>query len=159
MDKDELERYFKSNQEMWDRYAAIHVTSKFYDVEGFKKGRNSLTFIEREELGDVSGKSLLHLQCHFGLDTLAWARLGAKVTGVDFSEKAIMLARALAQEISIHTYLNVMAQYHPAHKAFNVSQLSHAVRKGEFDEAIDLARKQGLDRLDKPYFPLRFILR
>ena len=101
MDKDKLERYFKSNQEMWDRYAAIHVTSEFYDVEGFKKGRNSLTFIEREELGDVSGKSLLHLQCHFGLDTLSWARLGAKVTGIDFSEKAIQLARALAQEISI----------------------------------------------------------
>lgn len=86
---------------MWDKHAAIHVNSKFYDVKGFKEGKTSLTFVEREELGDVSGKSLLHLQCHFGLDTLSWARAGARVTGVDFSEKAIQLARSLAQELSI----------------------------------------------------------
>lgn len=101
MKNDRLGEYFKSNQEMWNQHAAIHINSKFYDVEGFKKGETSLTFIERDELGDVSGKSLLHLQCHFGLDTLSWARLGARVTGVDFSEKAIQLAQQLAQEQSI----------------------------------------------------------
>jgi SAM-dependent methyltransferase len=101
MKNDRLGEYFKSNQEMWNQHAAIHINSKFYDVEGFKKGKTTLTSVEREELGDVSGKSLLHLQCHFGLDTLSWARLGARVTGVDFSEKAIQLAQSLAQELSI----------------------------------------------------------
>ena len=57
--------------------------------------------IELEEMGDVTGKSLLHLQCHFGMDTLSWARRGAKVTGVDFSDKAIDLARSLAKELGI----------------------------------------------------------
>ena len=79
----------------------IHARSKFYDVAGFKSGKSSLKSIELEELGDVSGKSLLHLQCHFGLDTLSWARLGAKVTGIDFSDKAIDLARSLSKELSI----------------------------------------------------------
>ena len=101
MNKNELNKYFKNNQDMWNGKVPIHVTSKFYDVDGFRKGKTSLTFVEREELGDVSGKSLLHLQCHFGLDTLSWARSGARVTGVDFSEKAIELAKSLAGEISI----------------------------------------------------------
>ncbi len=100
---DNMNEYFESNQEMWNGYVSIHERSKFYDVDGFKKGRNSLTFVELEELGDVSGKSLLHLQCHFGLDSMSWARLGARVTGVDFSEKAIALARSLAEELSINT--------------------------------------------------------
>ncbi len=72
-----------------------------YDLDGFKKGKSSLNFIELEELGDVSGKSLLHLQCHFGMDSLSWARLGARVTGVDFSEEAITLARSLSKELNI----------------------------------------------------------
>ncbi|MGB7054601.1 MAG: class I SAM-dependent methyltransferase [bacterium] len=101
MDKDKLNAYLKNNQNTWNGFTPLHAKSKFYDVESFKKGRNSLTFVEREELGDVSGKTLLHLQCHFGLDTLSWARLGARVTGVDFSDKAIELARALARDLSI----------------------------------------------------------
>ena len=72
-----------------------------YDVEGFKKGRCTLSSIELEELDTVSRKSLLHLQCHFGMDTLSWARLGAKVTGVDFSNEAISLARPLSEESGI----------------------------------------------------------
>ena len=54
-----------------------------------------------EELGNVAGKTLLHLQCHFGLDSLSWARLGARVTGVDFSDQAIALARSLSQEVGL----------------------------------------------------------
>jgi ubiquinone/menaquinone biosynthesis C-methylase UbiE len=100
MSKNTFEKYLNSNRKIWNELASLHVKSKFYDVNGFKKGRNTLTFVEREELGDVSGKSLLHLQCHFGLDTLSWARLGARVTGADFSEKAIQLARSLAEEIA-----------------------------------------------------------
>jgi len=89
------------NQELWNEWTPVHERSEFYDVEGFKAGKSTLKSIELEELGDVSGKSLLHLQCHFGLDTLSWARLGANVTGVDFSDKAITLARSLSKELEI----------------------------------------------------------
>ncbi|MCK4688444.1 MAG: class I SAM-dependent methyltransferase [Candidatus Lokiarchaeota archaeon] len=65
------------------------------------EGKTSLLPIEIKELGDVNGKSLLHLQCHFGMDTLSWARKGAKVTGVDFSDKAIELAKQLSKELNI----------------------------------------------------------
>ena len=68
-------------------------------MEGFKKGKITLTDIERREVGDVSGKTLLHLQCHFGMDTMSWLRLDAKATGVDFSDTAIDLARVLNDEI------------------------------------------------------------
>lgn len=96
-----MDKYLEANRALWNEWAAIHEKSEFYDVAGFKAGKLSLHSIEIEELGDVSGKTLLHLQCHFGLDTLSWVRLGARVTGVDFSEKAIALARSLSQELSI----------------------------------------------------------
>lgn len=96
-----MDEYLKKNRELWNEITPIHARSAFYDVEGFKKGRSTLDSIELEELGDVSGKSLLHLQCHFGLDTLSWARRGAKVTGVDFSDEAITQARSLSEETSI----------------------------------------------------------
>ena len=73
------EKYMHINQQRWDEMVGVHEKSAFYDVAGFKAGRNSLAPLEREELGSVDGKSLLHLQCHFGMDTLSWARLGAKV--------------------------------------------------------------------------------
>ena len=72
-------------------------------LAGFKAGKDRLRSIELSELGDVSGRSLLHLQCHFGLDTMAWARRGAIVTGVDFSPIAIDLARSLSEELDIPT--------------------------------------------------------
>ena len=95
------EKEIHANQLAWNEWAGLHVGSKFYDVEGFKTGKCSLLSIERGEIGDVSGKSLLHLQCHFGMDTLSWARLGARVTGVDFSVKAIEIARSLSRETGI----------------------------------------------------------
>lgn len=73
--------YEAINRNAWDKKAAQHFTSKFYDVEGFLRGASSLKEIELSEIGDVRGKKLLHLQCHFGLDTLSFARLGAVVTG------------------------------------------------------------------------------
>ena len=54
---------------------------------------------EIEIVGDVAGKTLLHLQCHFGIDTLSWARLGARVTGADFSPAAVELAATLAADL------------------------------------------------------------
>ncbi len=91
----------QKNRDLWNELTPIHARSDFYDVAGFKRGQCTLKSIELEELGDVTGKSLLHLQCHFGLDTLSWARLGAQVTGVDFSDKAIDLARSLSKELGI----------------------------------------------------------
>src|SRR5206468_3957002 len=81
--------YQQTNRARWNELTAIHARSRFYDVAGFKAGRCSLRPLEVEELGDVAGRSLLHLQCHFGLDTLSWARRGARVTGVDFSDHPI----------------------------------------------------------------------
>ncbi len=96
-----MKAYLDVNRSLWDRWTRIHATSAFYDVDGFKAGRSSLTPLEREELGDVAGKTLLHLQCHFGLDTLSWARLGATVTGIDFSREAVTLAQSLSDEMKI----------------------------------------------------------
>jgi SAM-dependent methyltransferase len=80
----------------------IHVRSEFYDVEGWKSGRRSDPYpLLVSEVGDVAGKDLLHLQCHFGLDTLSWARRGARVTGIDFSERGIEQARLLAAEAGL----------------------------------------------------------
>jgi 2-polyprenyl-3-methyl-5-hydroxy-6-metoxy-1,4-benzoquinol methylase len=93
--------FFQTNRARWNELVAIHERSAFYDVDGFRAGKCSLRPLEVDELGDVAGKSLLHLQCHFGLDSLSWARRGARVTGVDFSERAIERARALAAETGL----------------------------------------------------------
>jgi len=96
-----MEKYYDMNKRRWNELVGIHAKSDEYDLDGFIAGKNSLHSIELEALGDVSGKSLLHLQCHFGLDTLSWARLGAKVTGIDFNEPAIELAREIAKRIGV----------------------------------------------------------
>ncbi len=84
---------------MWEAWTAVHATGDFYDLAGFKRGGIRLHDDEIAAVGDVTGKRLLHLQCHFGLDTLSWARLGAVVTGADFSPSAIRLAREIAAEL------------------------------------------------------------
>ncbi len=99
-----MSEYTNANRRLWNTWTRIHETSEHYDNEGFKAGRNTLKSIELEELGDVSGKSLLHLQCHFGQDTLSWARLGAKVIGVDLSDDAIKLAGLLAAELNLDAH-------------------------------------------------------
>jgi len=96
-----MEKYYNVNKRRWNELVDIHAKSDEYDLDGFIAGKNSLHSIELEALGDVSGKSLLHLQCHFGLDTLSWARLGAKVTGVDFNEPAVELAQEIAKKIGV----------------------------------------------------------
>lgn len=89
------------NRARWDEVVDIHINSNFYDVAEVKAGGTSLDPLILDELGDIAGQKLLHLQCHFGLDTLSLARLGAHVTGLDFSSKAIAAARQMASDINI----------------------------------------------------------
>lgn len=96
-----MNKYFEANKKLWNEKASIHKDSKFYDLKGFIDGKTSLKYIELEELGDVKGKSILHLQCHFGQDSLSLARLGAKVVGVDFADKAVKLAKSLNEELNL----------------------------------------------------------
>ena len=93
--------YFEMNRVGWDRRAEVHIESKFYDVDGFMAGASSLREIELAELREVTGKTLLHLQCHFGLDTLSWVREGAICTGVDISPVAIQNAQKLARQADL----------------------------------------------------------
>ncbi|MEU6373399.1 class I SAM-dependent methyltransferase [Streptomyces sp. NPDC046909] len=89
-----------ANRANWDERAAVHAASDFYDLDGFRAGAEALRHFELAEVGDVTGKSLLHLQCHMGLDTLSWARHGAaRVVGLDFSEPAVETARGLAGDL------------------------------------------------------------
>lgn len=88
--------YIKINKESWNARTEHHIHSDFYDLQGFLDGNTSLNDIELELLTDIKGKNILHLQCHFGQDSISLARLGANVTGVDFSDKAIEKANELA---------------------------------------------------------------
>jgi SAM-dependent methyltransferase len=91
----------ENNLVFWEEATEMHARVNVYGIEDFKAGGCRLHRVEVEEVGDVRGRSLLHLQCHFGIDTLSWARRGARVTGVDFSPKAIALAERLARETGI----------------------------------------------------------
>jgi SAM-dependent methyltransferase len=93
--------YIDVNRDLWNARTGPHLTSEFYAVEPFKDGRSSLNSIEMNLLGDVSGQRILHLQCHFGQDSLSLARSGAQVTGVDLSDAAIAAAQALNAELGL----------------------------------------------------------
>ncbi len=93
--------FFDENRKAWNQKTTIHIASEFYDNELFLKGKNTLNEIELALLGNISGKCILHLQCHFGQDTLSLGRLGAQVTGVDISDTAIANARAFAADTGI----------------------------------------------------------
>jgi SAM-dependent methyltransferase len=96
-----MDEYSRSNRKLWDEWVPLHAASDFYHLDAFKAGVNVLNDLELGEVGPVAGKTLLHMQCHFGMDTLSWARLGAQVTGVDFSGEAIALAEQLAGEVNL----------------------------------------------------------
>lgn len=91
----------ESNRAFWEEATDIHARGNVYGIEDFKAGQCRLHRVELEEVGSVEGRRLLHLPCHFGLDTLSWARRGATVTGVDLSPKAIALARTLSRETAL----------------------------------------------------------
>lgn len=95
------ENYIEINRKLWNKRTKIHIDSKFYDIHSFLQGRSSLNEIELQLLGDIKGKSVLHLQCHFGQDSLSLARMGAKITAVDLSDEAIVKARQLNQELNL----------------------------------------------------------
>jgi len=90
--------YISINKKLWNNKTEVHFNSEFYDVKSFLGGKSSLMKAELDLLGDVRGKKILHLQCHFGMDTISLARMGAKVTGVDLSDKAIEKARLLNEQ-------------------------------------------------------------
>ncbi len=96
-----MDKYLEVNRSLWNSKTPIHVKSEFYDVPAFKKGKSSLNPAELESLVDVKGKSMLHLQCHFGMDSLSWSRVGAKVTGIDLSDSAIEEAIKLNDELGL----------------------------------------------------------
>lgn len=97
-----MDKYLENNKEVWNAAVAVHAKSAFYDIDGFKAGTRPMMMPwEFDEVGDVKGKTLLHLQCHFGMDSLTWARRGAKVTGIDFSEEGIKTAQSLSREIGV----------------------------------------------------------
>src|SRR5258705_4385664 len=96
------DQYFEANKDLWNQRTVVHKDSFFYNLAGFKAGENVLTPIELNELADVKGKKMLHLQCHFGMDSLNWARLGADVTGVDLSDEAIKEAKQLNDELGLN---------------------------------------------------------
>lgn len=92
------ENYIEINRESWNKRTDVHLESDFYDLDNFIKGKTSLNSIELNLLGNLKGKSVLHLQCHFGQDSISLSRLGAEVTGVDLSNKAIESAKKLVQK-------------------------------------------------------------
>jgi 2-polyprenyl-3-methyl-5-hydroxy-6-metoxy-1,4-benzoquinol methylase len=111
-----MEDYLQINQANWNARVPIHLASDYYDVAGFKAGGSALRPFELAEVGDVAGRRLAHLQCHLGLDTLSWARLGAEVTGLDFSDAAVQQARSIAAECGIPARF-VTADVHDAPRA------------------------------------------
>jgi SAM-dependent methyltransferase len=92
------DNYIEINRQSWNNRTEIHLKSDFYDLDCFLKGKSSLNDIEVNLLGEVKGKNILHLQCHFGQDTISLSRLGAQVTGIDLSDKAIESAKQIAKD-------------------------------------------------------------
>lgn len=90
-----------ANRASWDARTPVHVASRFYDVDGWVRDRPLPRQRELDVIGDVTDRTLVHLQCHIGLDTLQLARAGARAVGLDFSPAAIDTARSLAQQTAL----------------------------------------------------------
>ena len=92
---EQYQKYFEANKDLWNNRTLVHKDSSFYDLPAFLAGKSSLNEIELNELGNIAGKKILHLQCHFGMDSLSLSRMGAKVVGVDMSDTAIQEAKKI----------------------------------------------------------------
>ncbi|MFH1219238.1 MAG: methyltransferase [Candidatus Eisenbacteria bacterium] len=126
---DTFEHAERSNRELWDELAPVHARS-YREVAILKEGGIALDEIELEEMGDVRGKTLLHLQCHIGTDTLSWVRQGARVTGVDFSADSIAIAKRLGRELQLDaTFLRASVYELPEvlHEQFDIVYTSRGV--------------------------------
>ena len=120
--------YFEVNKVTWNEKVGIHARSEMYKMEAFKAGETSLMPYELNALGDVNGKSLLHLQCHFGQDTLSWSRMGAKCVGVDLSDEGIKLAKQLNTELKLDAEFvccNVLDTSQHVSKTFDIVYTSY----------------------------------
>ena len=122
--------YLDINRTAWNARIGIHLQSEFYDLEGFKQGRNSIPDLDKSLLGDVRSKKILHLQCHFGMDTISLDRMGAEATGIDFSETAIKTARELNDELGNSARFvccNVYNVPQKLHEQFDIVYTSYGV--------------------------------
>jgi 2-polyprenyl-3-methyl-5-hydroxy-6-metoxy-1,4-benzoquinol methylase len=145
------ENYLEVNKKFWNKQVDIHVNSEFYAMDTFKTGRSSLNKIELDLIEDIYGKSLLHIQCHFGQDTLSFARMGAKVTGVDFSSQGIERARQLAEELQTKADFiccNILEMDKYVSKKFDIVFASYGVigwhpSLEDFMEQISLRLRKG----------------
>jgi SAM-dependent methyltransferase len=89
------------NRANWDERVPIHLGPRGYDLASVLNGTAQLNAIEEAELGPVAGLRILHLQCHFGLDTLILVQRGATAVGLDFSAPAIAAARDLTNQLGV----------------------------------------------------------
>lgn len=127
---DSIENYFKVNKATWNEKVKVHSKSGMYNLKAFKDGKSSLMAYELEALGDVKGKTLLHLQCHFGQDTLSWSRLGAKCVGIDLSDEGIILAQELNDELDLDAHFvccNVLDTSNHIKDTFDIVFTSYGV--------------------------------
>jgi len=127
---DEHTNYFEVNKETWNKKVEVHAKSEMYNLQAFKDGKTSLNSYELNALENVQGKSLLHLQCHFGQDTLSWSRLGAKCVGIDISDEAVRLAKQLNEELQLDANFvccNVLDTSKFVTKLFDIVYTSYGV--------------------------------
>lgn len=110
--------YLEKNKKAWDLRTNIHVNSSFYGLNQFLEGKSTLNKPELDLLGDITKKNLLHLQCHFGLDTMSYSRMGAYCTGLDLSTDAIEKAKQLKSQLGLNTVF-IADDVHNIDKLFN----------------------------------------
>jgi 2-polyprenyl-3-methyl-5-hydroxy-6-metoxy-1,4-benzoquinol methylase len=130
MDQLDNQIFFEANKSLWNEKTKFHEDSDFYDMPSFLDGKNSLQTIELEALGDIRGKKILHLQCHFGQDSLSMARMGAEVTAIDFSSEAIQLAKKLNKQLGLSVNFiegNVYEAADLIHETFDIVFTSYGV--------------------------------
>lgn len=123
-------KFFDTNRATWNKKVSIHANSDMYDMQAFKNGKSSLMSYELDALGDVNEKTLLHLQCHFGQDTLSLSRMGANCVGVDLSDEGIKLAKQLNTELGLNAKFvccNVLETSHYIKKQFDIVFTSYGV--------------------------------